>query len=946
MKKDKLVIRGAKTHNLKNISLDIPKKKLVVFTGVSGSGKSSLVFDTIYSEGQRRYVESLSSYARQFLGVMDKPDVDAIEGISPAIAIDQKSVSKNPRSTVGTITEIYDYLRLLFAHVGVPYCPNCNIKIESQSASQVAERVRELTGEVLILAPVVAARKGEHQGVLSEIAAGGYVRVRLDDTVMTLDEALGMELDPQKKHTIEVVVDRLTIGPDLDNTRLVDSIETALKIGRSVLMVLHRKKSTDKEFTERVFSEKLACHNCGFSMREVEPRTFSFNSPYGACSECSGLGTQMEVDPALVIPNKGLSLAEGAVVPWMTASHRVGRQGWYWLTLQRMGEKYSFSLNVPVRKLPSEAMDVVLYGDDEFEGVVPNLERRFKETESEWTRAEIEKYMNIKECPACEGRRLKPEALGVKISGKNIYEVSSLSIDDAIAFFAELGKQAQFTKSQKEIAKPILKEVALRLGFLHKVGLSYLTLARESGTLSGGEGQRIRLATQLGSYLSGVFYILDEPSIGLHARDQERLIETMRELRDLDNSVFVVEHDPLTIQQADWIIDIGPGAGKYGGKVLFEGTPAQLKRSNTATAQYLSGKRKIGDKPHEEKFTAKKEKGAVQQFVTIKGATEHNLKNIDVKIPLGKFVAISGVSGSGKSSLVNDILAKYFLREFHGAHTIPGAHKAIIGTRHLNKAIVIDQSPIGRTPRSNPATYTGVFSSIRELFAATQEAKARGYTAGRFSFNVKGGRCEACRGGGVQKVEMFFLPDLYVECDVCGGRRYNKEALEITYRDKSIADVLEITVDDAYEFFKKIPQIEAKLGVLKRVGLGYVELGQPAPSLSGGEAQRVKLATELSRRDTGKTFYILDEPTTGLHFEDVNNLLAVLRGLVAKGNTVLVIEHNMDIIANADWVIDLGPEGGDKGGEIVAEGTPAQVAKVKKSYTGQYLKNSEESRRS
>lgn len=949
MKGDYLIIRGAKTHNLKNISLKVPKNKLVVFTGVSGSGKSSLVFDTIYSEGQRRYVESLSSYARQFLGVMDKPDVDSIEGISPAIAIDQKTVSKNPRSTVGTITEIYDYLRLLFAHTGLPHCPHCNLIIASQSASEISAKIRSLKGDFSILAPVVARKKGEHKAIFEEIASSGFVRVRVDKHIMGIDSAGAINLDPQKYHSIEVVVDRLTADKDLDKIRLSDSIETALKIGKGVLIVLFAsaQANSDKEPEELVFSEEFACHNCNFSMREVEPRVFSFNSPYGACISCSGLGTQMEVDRELVAPNKNLSLAEGAIKPWMTASHRVGRQGWYWLILNRMADKYGFSLDIPIKNLAPEHFDLILYGDEELEGVIPNLERRYKETDSDWTRAEIEKYMNIRTCPECEGRRLKPAVLGVKIAGLNINDVVEMDIDNVHEFFTKLLKDKNtLTKSQHEIASPILKEVLTRLEFLQKVGLNYLTLSRGSATLSGGEGQRIRLATQLGSHLSGVFYILDEPSVGLHARDQQRLIETMKELRNLGNSVFVVEHDPLTIKQADWVIDIGPGAGKYGGSVTFEGTPALLRRSKSLTGQYLSGKKQVNGKGasliQHKAIKGKKHEAPPHsksiKYLTIRGASHNNLKNIDVKIPLGKLVCVSGVSGSGKSSLINDILAKYLLREFHGAHTIAGEHKKIEGLSYLNKAIIIDQSPIGRTPRSNPATYTGVFAHIRDLFAYTPEARARAYGPGRFSFNVKGGRCEHCQGGGSTKIEMFFLPDVYVECDACHGKRYNNEALEVLYKGKSISDVLEMTVNDAYDFFKDIPQIEAGLITLRNVGLGYVELGQPAPSLSGGEAQRIKLATELARRDTGRTLYILDEPTTGLHFDDVNNLLAVLKDLVARGNSVLVIEHNMDVLLNADWIIDLGPEGGDKGGLLVAEGTPHQVSKVAKSYTGETLK--------
>lgn len=940
MASENLTVTGAKTHNLKNVTLKVPKNKLVVFTGVSGSGKSSLVFDTIYSEGQRRYVESLSSYARQFLGVMDKPDVEAIDGISPAIAIDQKTVSRNPRSTVGTITEIYDYLRLLFARVGVPHCPNCTVVIESQSASQISSQIKKLKGDVTILAPLISARKGEHKAVLEEVATGGFLRVRLDGNLMTIDEALTTELDPQKKHSIDVVVDRLVIDKDLDKIRLVDSIETALKLGKGILAISQAPVSEGDEPHERVYSEKFACHQCGFSMREMEPRTLSFNSPYGACEGCSGLGTQMEVDPDLVMPNRNLSLAEGAVKPWMTASHRVGRQGWYWLTLKRMADTYHFLLEVPVRKLSKEAFAIILHGDKELEGVIPNLKRRYRETDSDWTRAEIEKYMHIKDCPDCEGKRLRPEGLAVRVASEGINDLVTRSINDACVFFETLGGVSDFSPSQKKIAAPIIREIRARLQFLQKVGLGYLTLSRSSGTLSGGEGQRIQLATQLGSYLSGVFYILDEPSVGLHARDQERLIETMKELRDLGNSVLVVEHDIFTIQAADWVIDIGPGAGKYGGEILFEGTPAALKKAHTLTGDYLSGRKKVsgieknakGKPPIFQKTDTGKPK-----FLVIRGARANNLKNIDVQIPLGKLVCVTGVSGSGKSTLVNDILAKYLVREFHGAHTVPGKHKKIEGSRYLNKTIVIDQSPIGRTPRSNAATYTGLFGSVRDLFAATPEARGRGYGAGRFSFNVKGGRCESCRGGGSKKVEMFFLPDVYVECDVCEGYRYNKEALEIQYKGKTISDVLSMTIDDAHEFFKNIPQIEVKLNILQRVGLGYIELGQPAPSLSGGEAQRVKLATELARKDTGRTLYILDEPTTGLHFDDVNNLLIVLKGLVAKGNSVLIIEHNMDLIANADWIIDLGPEGGDDGGYIVAEGTPKQIAKNKKSHTGRYL---------
>ena len=937
-KKDNLNIKGAKTHNLKNISISVPKNKLVVFCGVSGSGKSSLAFDTIYSEGQRRYVESLSSYARQFLGVMDKPDVDSISGISPAIAIDQKTVSKNPRSTVGTITEIYDYLRLLFAHLGVPYCPNGHGVIQSQSASQIADTVKLLKGEAVFLAPLVSDRKGEHKAILEEITESGFLRARVDGHLMLVDEALNRELDKQKKHTIEVVIDRMDIEQGLDAVRLVDSVETSLKVGKGILVVLHSQNKKG-EWKESVYSEHLACYKCGFSMRQIEPRSFSFNSPYGACEQCSGLGMQMEIDVDLVIPDRSLSMEDGAIKPWVVSASS-SYAGGYSLMIRRIAQKYTIDLETPFRELSTTQQNALLYGDDRVEGVISWLERRYKETSSDWARADIEKYMDIKQCPQCEGRRLKKEALSVKIGDKTIDQITSQSIEAAGKFFAEFIKKDELSKSEKEIIKPILKEIVGRLGFLEKVGLSYLTLSRATATLSGGEGQRIRLATQLGSQLSGVFYILDEPSVGLHPRDQQRLIDTMGELRNLGNSVLVVEHDELTIQQSDWVIDVGPGAGKYGGKIMFQGTPKQLMRAPSLTGQYLSGRKTVngviekGVKIEE----SKQSKPRKEKFITIKGASEHNLKNIDVAIPLNKFVVVTGVSGSGKSSLVNDILAKHLQKVLNKAHTIPGQHKKIEGIHNINKAIVIDQSPIGRTPRSNPATYTGVFVFIREIFALTQEAKIRGYSAGRFSFNVKGGRCEECRGGGVKKIEMFFLPDVYVECDVCEGQRYNKEALEVLYKAKTIADVLKMTVDESLAFFKDIPSIQSRLAVLQQVGLGYVELGQPAPSLSGGEAQRIKLASELARKDTGSTLYILDEPTTGMHFDDVNNLLSILKGLVQKGNSLLVIEHNLDMVRNADWIIDLGPEGGEEGGTVVAQGTPKQIARSKKSHTGRFLK--------
>ncbi|HEX9721707.1 MAG TPA: excinuclease ABC subunit UvrA [Candidatus Paceibacterota bacterium] len=929
-------IRGARVHNLKNIDVDIPKNKLVVITGLSGSGKSSLAFDTLYAEGQRRYVESLSAYARQFLGVMDKPDVDSIEGISPAIAIDQRKGSHNPRSTVGTITEIYDYLRLLFAHVGIPHCPNCGKEVKRQSVSQIAQQVVKLPAgtEIAILGPVVRARKGEHQGVLQEVQNAGFVRVRIDGVTHRLQEVIQTELDRKKKHSIEVVVDRLVIEKNIDRTRLVDSLETALKLGKGIVVI---QVPEGKKTKDLLFSEHFACEDCGISLPAIEPRLFSFNSPFGACASCQGLGEKLEVDPDLVMPNKNLSIAEGAVFPWAKASHKIGRQGMFWWMLEELAKQYGFSLRAPVKSLDKKDVDVILYGAGDFEGVIPWLERRYHETDSDFAREEIEQYMVEKQCELCQGKRLKPEVLAVTVGQKSIDDVVQASCEQSKEFFQNLNKNLQ--EHEKKIAAPIIKEVLNRLQFLLDVGLEYLTLARKAGTLSGGEEQRIRLATQIGSKLSGVLYILDEPSIGLHSRDQHRLIKTLKQLRDVGNTVIVVEHDPQTIVESDWVVDIGPGAGKHGGRVTFTGTPASLLKSKTLTGEYLAGKRKV-QIPNAKFQINPKYKIPNTKYLTVKGASEHNLKNIDVKIPLGKFVCVTGVSGSGKSSLVNDIVAKALLKKFYRAKDEPGAHKEIVGTQNLDKVVLVDQSPIGRTPRSNPATYTGVFSHIRDLFVKTKEARVRGYAAGRFSFNVKGGRCESCEGQGLKKIEMYFLPDVYVECEVCGGKRYNKEALEILYKDKNIADVLAMTVEEGLEFFKNIPPVSSKLKTLNEVGLSYVELGQPAPSLSGGEAQRVKLATELSKKATGKTMYILDEPTTGLHFDDVRKLLHVLAELVAKGNTVVTIEHNLDFIASTDWVIDLGPEGGDKGGYIVAEGPPSVVAKNRKSYTGQYLKSS------
>ena len=937
MAQDVIKIRGARVHNLKNIDVDIPKNKLVVITGLSGSGKSSLAFDTLYAEGQRRYVESLSAYARQFLGVMDKPDVESIEGISPAIAIDQRKGSHNPRSTVGTITEIYDYLRLLFARIGIPHCPQCGKEVKRQSVSQIAEQIMKLPKgtEISILGPVVRAKKGEHHGVLEEVHRGGFIRVRLDGVTHRVEEILDKELDRKKKHSIEVVVDRLSIEDKIDHTRLVDSLETALKLGKGIVVVglEHSNKS------DMIFSEHFACEDCGISLPEIEPRLFSFNSPFGACTSCQGLGEKLEVDPALVIPNPSLSIAEGAIFPWAKASHKIGRQGFFWWKLEELANAHHFSLRKPVKELEKKALDMILYGSGDFEGVVPWLERRYHETDSEYAREEIEQYMVEKQCEVCKGKRLKPEVLAVHVAEKSIDEVVQASIEETRSFFQELPKKLK--EQEKRIAAPIGKEILSRLQFLVDVGLEYLTLARKAGTLSGGEEQRIRLATQIGSKLSGVLYILDEPSIGLHSRDQHRLIKTLKRLRDAGNTVIVVEHDPQTIKESDWVVDIGPGAGKHGGRVIFEGTPQALLKSSTLTGEYLSGRKTV--KTPNSKFQGSIRQLADQtsnaKLLVIKGAQEHNLKNIDVSIPLGKFVCVTGVSGSGKSSLVNDILAKALLKKFYRAKEEPGLHKEIIGKNFLDKVVLVDQSPIGRTPRSNPATYTGVFSHIRDLFVKTREARVRGYGAGRFSFNVKGGRCEACEGQGLKKIEMYFLPDVYVECEECQGKRYNKEALEIIYKDKNIADVLAMTVEEALEFFKNIPPVSSKLKPLNDVGLGYIELGQPAPSLSGGEAQRVKLATELSKKATGKTLYMLDEPTTGLHFDDVRKLLYVLGELVAKGNTVVTIEHNIDFIASSDWVIDLGPDGGEKGGFIVAEGTPKDIAQNKKSHTGRFLRN-------
>ena len=943
-------IRGARVHNLKNIDLDIPKNKLVVITGVSGSGKSSLAFDTLYAEGQRRYVESLSSYARQFLGVMQKPDVDKIEGISPAISIDQRKSSHNPRSTVGTMTEIYDYLRVLFARVGIPYCPNCGREVKKQTIDQIVEHILSLpkASEINILGPVVRAKKGEHRAVLMEAQKAGFVRVRIDGIIQRLDEAIERELDRQKKHSIEIVVDRLVLDKDLEKSRLVDSLEIALRFGNGTVIVSHsvikslshqENYLTTQLFSDLLFSEHFACDYCEVSLPEIEPRLFSFNSPFGACKSCQGLGKKLEVSPDLVIPNKNLSISEGAIFPWARASHKVGRQGYYWSILSDLADEYKFSLDELIKNLKPEIMNLILYGNDNgYEGVISNLQRRYWETESDWAKEEIQRYMISRVCEKCHGKRLSNEALAVKIDNKSIVDVSDMPSIDCKKFFKNILKI--FTQENLKIAQPLVKEIVSRLGFLVSVGLDYLTLSRETETLSGGEEQRARLATQIGSKLTGVLYILDEPSVGLHPRDQSKLIVTLKELRDVGNSVIVVEHDPLTVKEADWIIDVGPGAGKHGGKVIFEGTPTQLFKSKTLTGEYLSGRKKIGEENSKKQETRNKQiiNSKLQKYLTIKGARENNLKNIDVKIPLGKFVCVTGVSGSGKSSLINDILARSLYQKFYRSKEIVGLHDAILGTEFLDKVVLVDQSPIGRTPRSNPATYTSAFNYIRDIFSKTKEARIRGFKLGRFSFNVKGGRCEACEGQGVKKIEMYFLPDVFVACQECHGQRYNKETLEIDYKGKSIADVLAMTVEEASEFFKNIPILSQKLKTLNEVGLPYIELGQSATSLSGGEAQRIKLATELSKKSTGKTLYILDEPTTGLHPDDINKLLFVLRALVDKGNTVIIIEHNMDLANQADWILDLGPDSGDKGGQIVAEGSPSEIVKNKTSWTGRYLR--------
>ncbi len=933
----KIVVRGAREHNLKNIDVDIPRDSLVVVTGLSGSGKSTLAFDTIYAEGQRRYVESLSAYARQFLELMEKPDVDSIEGLSPAISIEQKTTSRNPRSTVGTVTEIYDYMRLLFARVGVPYSPATGLPIESQTISQMVDRIEAMEEgtRLFLLAPIVRGRKGEYRKEFAELQKKGFTRVRVDEEMYDIQDVPA--LDKNFKHDIEVVVDRIVVRPDMGN-RVADSLETALGLTDGLAIA---ENADTRERT--LFSAKFACPVSGFTIDEIEPRLFSFNNPHGACPACDGLGTKMYFDPDLVVPDRDKSLKDGAIAPWSNSS-----SSYYDQTLDSLARAFKFSINTPFRDLPEKAQQVILHGsgnkavkmiyadekrsytiDRPFEGVMPNMERRFRETDSSWTREELGKYQAVSQCEVCEGARLKPEALAVKIDEKHISDITEYSIGGAHKWFAGVSKC--LTDKQNEIAKGILKEINERLGFLHNVGLDYLTLSRTSGTLSGGESQRIRLASQIGSGLTGVLYVLDEPSIGLHQRDNARLLETLRHLRDIGNTVLVVEHDEEAIRSADYLIDMGVGAGVHGGEVVASGTPAAVLRSKRSlTAKYLRGDLQI-DVP------AKRRKFDKKRRLRITGANANNLKDVSVDVPLGVLTCVSGVSGGGKSSLIIETLYKAMARRLNNARVIPGEHRDISGLEFVDKVVDIDQSPIGRTPRSNPATYTGTFTPIRDWFAGLPESKARGYKPGRFSFNVKGGRCEACQGDGVIKIEMHFLADVYVQCDVCKGKRYNRETLEVLFRNKSIADILDMTVEEGVEFFTAVPSIRDKLEMLLRVGLGYVQIGQQANTLSGGEAQRVKLSKELSKRATGKTVYILDEPTTGLHFDDIRKLLEVLQALVDQGNSVIVIEHNLDVIKTADWVIDLGPEGGDGGGEIVAEGRPEDVAAIERSVTGRYL---------
>ncbi len=933
MSNDFIEIKGAREHNLKNINVNIPKNKLTVITGLSGSGKSSLAFDTIYAEGQRRYVESLSSYARQFLDLMKKPDVDSIEGLSPAISIEQKTTSHNPRSTVGTVTEIYDYMRLLWARVGTPYSPATGLPIESQTISQMVDRTLELTegSRIMILSPIARGKKGEYKKELENLQKQGYQRVKIDGKIYDLEET--PELNKNQKHDIEVVIDRIVVKEGIEE-RLSQSFETAIKLSDGLAFV---ENATTGERT--TFSSRFACPVSGFTIEEIEPRLFSFNNPYGACPHCDGIGAKLYMDPLLIVPNPNLSLSQGAIAPW----HGF-RTSFYEQTLASLADYLHISLKTPWKDLPEDARNIILYGSGDepiplyfsrfvsnkpFEGVIPNMERRFLETDSAASREELSRYQSSAPCEACHGKRLKPEALAVKIGGLDIMEASEMSIKDALLWFN--GIKPNLSPQKQEIAAKIIKEICERLSFLNNVGLEYLTLSRQSGSLSGGEAQRIRLASQIGTGLTGVLYVLDEPSIGLHQRDNARLIETLERLRDIGNSVIVVEHDEDAIRSADYIIDIGPQAGSNGGHIVSQGTIKDILKSDSLTAQYLNGIKKIAVPPQRRKGNGK--------FVGLKGARTNNLKNVDVKIPLGTFTCVTGVSGGGKSSLILETLCKALEKEINGSREPAGIYDKLIGAENIDKIINIDQSPIGRTPRSNPATYTGLFTYIRDWYAALPEAKARGYNAGRFSFNVAGGRCEACKGDGVTKIEMHFLPDVYVECDVCKGKRFNRETLEVKYKDKSIADVLDMTVDDAFKFFENIPSIKGRLDLLRRVGLGYIKLGQPATTLSGGEAQRIKLSKELSKRATGKTLYILDEPTTGLHFEDINKLLSILQSLVEQGNSLIVIEHNLDVIKTADYIIDIGPEGGDGGGQIIAQGTPEQVAKSEVSYTAKFLRD-------